>query len=103
MQKDDLSIPAGQARPPILSAKYPHYYKPCPYTHIDIYRVLELFSVTDPCIAHAVKKMLVAGGRGSKDFEKDVQEAISSLERWVDMRREEKEKSDKTSRVNYRE
>ena len=71
--------------------KYPHYFKPVPAgaTHIDVYRVLQMFNVTDPCIAHAVKKLLVAGGRGAKDAETDIREAIVSLDRWSDMRAEE--------------
>jgi hypothetical protein len=62
-------------------------------THIDVYRVLQLFNVTDPCIAHAVKKLLVAGARGDKaivsTLERDVKEAIDSLQRWQEMRRED--------------
>lgn len=69
--------------------KHNHYFKPCPYSHVDVYRVLILFDVTDPCIQHAVKKLLVAGARGHKDTDKDVNEAIDSLERWRSMREEE--------------
>lgn len=68
---------------------YPHYFKPTPYTHVDVYRVLQLFNVTDQAIGHAVKKLLVAGGRGAKDAEKDVAEAIVSLQRWQEMRAED--------------
>lgn len=70
--------------------EYSHYYKRVPYEYIDVYRVLELFNVTDPAIQHAVKKLLVAGGRGHKNLEKDVNEAIASLNRWTEMRDEEK-------------
>ena len=69
-----------------------HYFKPIPpgATRIDVYRVLTMFGVTDPCIQHAVKKLLVAGGRGAgKSIDKDVQEAIDSLARWMAMRDEE--------------
>lgn len=70
--------------------KHNHYFKPCPYDHIDVYRVLELFNVTDPCLQHAIKKLLVAGGRGAgKSIDKDIQESIDSLERWQAMRVEE--------------
>lgn len=69
--------------------KHSHYFKPCPYASIDVYRVLSLFGVTDPCLQHAVKKLLVAGGRGHKDIGKDVQEAIDTLTRWQAMRAEE--------------
>lgn len=72
--------------------KHSHYHKPIPpgATHIDVYRLLLMFTVTDPCIQHAIKKLLVAGGRGGgKDAKRDVQEAIDSLERWQEMRAEE--------------
>jgi hypothetical protein len=69
---------------------YSHYHKPCPYDFIDVYRVLELFGVTDPCLQHAIKKLLVAGGRGQKDIRKDVAEAIVTLTRWQQMREEER-------------
>lgn len=72
-----------------MNKKYSHYYKEVPYSHIDVYRVLSLFEVTDPCIQHAIKKLLVAGGRGHKNIEKDVNEAIVSLTRWQEMRSEE--------------
>jgi hypothetical protein len=65
------------------------YYKEYPYDTIDIYRVLQIYEVTDPCIQHAVKKLLCAGKRGYKEVEKDVEEAIMSLQRWGEMRREE--------------
>jgi hypothetical protein len=73
---------------------YPHYFKALPpgITHVDVYRVLDLFKVTDPCLQHAVKKLLVAGGRGHKDIDKDVREAVDSLLRWQQMRLEEKAK-----------
>lgn len=64
-------------------SKHSHYFKDVSKLEtVDVYRVLKLFEVTDPCIAHAVKKLLVAGGRGAKSVEKDVAEAIDSLERW---------------------
>ena len=68
-----------------------HYFRKCPYDQIDVYRVLELFAVANPCIAHAAKKLLVTGGRGHKDAEQDVQDAIDSLKRWQQMRREEQD------------
>ena len=69
---------------------YRHYFKQVlGLTHVDVYRVLALFGVTDPCLQHAVKKLLVAGGRGGKGIGQDVQEAIDSLLRWQEMRRED--------------
>ncbi len=71
------------------SPKHNHYFKKCPYESVDIYRILKLFEVTDPCLQHAIKKLMVAGGRGSKVVSQDVQEAIDTLERWKSMRNEE--------------
>lgn len=63
-----------------------HYYKDVSNLRtVDVYRVLKLFGVTDPCIQHAVKKLLCAGYRGNKDMEQDVQEAIDSLQRFQAM------------------
>ncbi len=72
-------------------SKHSHYHKDVSHLKsIDVYRVLELFDVTNPCIQHAVKKLLVAGGRGAgKDFDKDIQEAIDSLERLKAMKLED--------------
>lgn len=71
--------------------KHPHYYKDVSnLKEVDVYRVLKLFNVTDPCIQHSVKKLLVAGGRGGgKDISKDIQEAIDTLERWKEMQFED--------------
>lgn len=69
--------------------KHSHYFKTVPCKQIDVYRVLAAFDVADPCIQHALKKLLVAGARGTKNLERDVQEAIDSLTRWQEMRREE--------------
>ena len=71
-----------------MTRKHSHYFKPVPagVTHIDVYRLLAMFSVTDQAIGHAVKKLLVAGGRGAgKDERKDIQEAIDTLQRKLEM------------------
>lgn len=67
--------------------KHSHYFKDVKHLeYIDVYRVLELFTVTNPCLQHAIKKLLVAGGRGAgKDLFRDVQEAIDSLNRFKEM------------------
>lgn len=70
------------------------YIRAFPYDTIDIYRVLQVYEVTDPCIQHAVKKLLCAGQRGYKEVEKDIDEAIQSMERWKQMREEEDGNSD---------
>ena len=73
--------------------KHAHYFKEVGHLeHVDIYRILDLFQVTHPCLQHAVKKLLVAGGRGVKPTDKDVQEAIDSLQRWQEMRHEDQQR-----------
>ena len=67
-----------------------HYFKDVSHLcTVDVYRVLSLFNVADPCLQHAIKKLLCAGGRGAKNDVKDVQEAIDSLTRWQQMRAED--------------
>lgn len=68
-----------------------HYFKDVSkLAEVDVYRVLELFKVTDQALGHAIKKLLVAGGRGAgKDMGRDVQEAIDTLTRRMEMWRED--------------
>lgn len=62
---------------------------PAKATFIDVYRVLQMFEVTDPCLQHAIKKLLQPGKRGVKDLDLDINEAMQSLQRYFDMREEE--------------
>jgi len=79
---------AAPIEPP--QKKHAHYFKDVAHLEeVDVYRVLRLFEVTDPCLQHAIKKLLVAGGRGAKDMDKDVSEAIDTLKRLQLMRRED--------------
>ena len=75
-----------------MTEKHSHYFKDVSKLEVvDVYRVLSLFGVADPCLQHAAKKPLVAGGRGAgKDIEQDVQETIDTLERWKNMRKEDR-------------
>lgn len=59
------------------------YHKPCKGTVIDVYDVLVAFNVTCPAMAHAIKKMLMAGQRGAKDSIQDKEEAIASIKRSI--------------------
>lgn len=67
--------------------KFSHYYKQIPegVTHVDVYHVLRLFAVDDGAIAHALKKLLCAGKRGSKGRQTDISEAIASLTRCLEL------------------
>ena len=68
-----------------MNKEHNHYFKPCPYDTLDVYRVINIFGVTDPCIQHALKKLLCSGVRGHKDQSKDIQDVIDTLERWKQM------------------
>lgn len=59
------------------------------YNKLDIYRILKLYEVSDPCLQHAIKKLLCAGKRGSKNFLQDCNEAILSLKRLLEMQGED--------------
>lgn len=74
-----------------VKKEFGHYFKDVSsLVGLDIYRILLLFEVVDPCLQHAIKKLLVAGNRGKKDISTDIAEAIASLTRWQEMREEEK-------------
>ena len=69
-----------------MSRKHDHYFKQVSHLkEIDVYRVLELFAVTDPALQHVVKKALCAGLRGAKDFEQDVREIYDTAARRLQM------------------
>ena len=73
--------------------KHNHYFKDVSnLKFIDVYRVLDLFNVVNPCVQHAIKKLLCAGQRGAKDERRDVQEAIASLVRYLEMQTEDEKK-----------
>ena len=59
------------------------------YNKLDIYRILKLYEVSDPCLQHAIKKLLCAGKRGQKTFLQDVNEAMQSLQRFLEMQGED--------------
>lgn len=60
------------------------------YNKLDIYRILKLYEVSDPCLQHSIKKLLCAGKRGgAKNFLQDVNEAILSLQRLLEMQGED--------------
>jgi hypothetical protein len=64
------------------------YLRPCKGIEIDVYDVLEAFDVPCHAMAHAIKKMLCSGLRGYKDSQQDKEEAIKSIQRSIDMEKE---------------
>ena len=57
---------------------------------VDVYDVLVAFGVTCPAMAHAIKKMLMPGQRGSKDAEQDKREAIQAIDRSIELSKGDK-------------
>lgn len=68
--------------------KHSHYHKDVSdYDTIDVYAVCKIFDVQDPsgCLQHAIKKLLVTGQRGHKDRKTDIQNAIDTLNRLLEL------------------
>jgi len=70
-----------------LELKKNKYQRQVPTTNIDVYDVLKAFEVTQPAVAHAVKKLLAPGKRGAKTWLQDIGEARDSLIRAIEMER----------------
>lgn len=70
--------------------KHQHYYREW-HGKLDIYRILALYQVDDPCIQHAVKKLLCTGERGHKDFRTDIENVIDTLNRKLEMLEEDQQ------------
>jgi hypothetical protein len=51
----------------------------------DVYSVLAAFGVTCPALQHAIKKLLMPGQRGAKSTVQDLDEALVSVSRAIDM------------------
>ena len=66
--------------------KHLHYFKDVSnIAEIDVYAVLKLFDVTDPCLQHIIKKALCAGKRGHKDMMEDLQNIVDTAIRAVEL------------------
>lgn len=74
-----------------LMDKYPQYYRDVSHLEVvDVYRVIDLFGVTDATAQHALKKLLLSGVRtGGKSIEQDLKEARDTLSRGLAMRAED--------------
>lgn len=68
--------------------KHNHYHKDVSkYKSVDVYAICKIFGVQDEsgCIQHAIKKLLVAGGRGYKDRQTDLQNVVDTIERLIEI------------------
>ena len=52
---------------------------------VDVYDILVAFDVTNPAIQHAIKKLLMPGGRGAKSTIQDISEAAQSIDRAIEI------------------
>ena len=68
-----------------MSGKHNHYFRDCPYDKIDVYRIIDIFEITDPVAQHILKKCIATGKRGHKDEERDWQDILDSAQRRLDM------------------
>ncbi len=69
-----------------LTEKHSHYKKDVRHLdYIDVYRIIELYELHDPCFQHALKKILVPGARGHKDLAKDINDIIDTMRRKLEM------------------
>jgi DNA-binding protein Fis len=85
-ERQDVSGRVEQLRSVEAARKHSHYFKDVSgVDQIDVYAVLRLFEVTDPCLQHIVKKALCAGKRGAKDWAKDVQEIADTAQRLIEL------------------
>lgn len=72
----------------LLASMFQHYHRDTNgLASMDIYMVMHLFGVTDDSgsLHHALKKLVVSGGRGVKPASQDTQEAILSLIRYMEI------------------
>jgi len=66
--------------------KHQHYKKDVRHLdYIDVYRIIDLYELHDPCFQHALKKILVPGARGHKDLIKDINDIIDTMKRKLEM------------------
>lgn len=68
--------------------KHSHYHKDVGHLlTMDVYRLCERFEINDPSGAtqHAIKKLVCAGQRGSKGLLQDLQEAVDTINRRIEM------------------
>lgn len=68
------------------NTKHAHYFRDVTrLKKVDVYRIIDLFGVTDGALQHIAKKALCAGDRGHKDFRQDLEDILDSIERRLEM------------------
>ena len=54
---------------------------------VDVYRVLDAFDVSCPCLQHLIKKALCSGLRGHKSTEQDLIDIVDSANKALELYR----------------
>ena len=90
----EATPPKNMKTPEMINEKHKSkYHKEIkPGVIVDVYDVLVAFEVTCPATAHAIKKLLMPGARGTKSKNTDLNEAIQSIERAKEFPEEERYK-----------
>lgn len=76
----------------MTSRKHSHYFLDVKHLeYVDVYRLCDLAKMGDDSGAkhHALKKILFSGKRGAKNEAADIQEAIDTLQRKLEMMAED--------------
>jgi len=58
---------------------------------LDPARICKIYGVNSLLVGQAIKKLLVAGGRGNKSYEQDLKDVICAVNRELEMIKEDKE------------
>ena len=74
---DDATSEPQRVEPPSQPSRYHRRFHG---VTIDLYRVANLWGVKSHALFHALKKIMMAGQRGAKDYETDLREAIAAIE-----------------------
>ena len=61
------------------------YHRQVKSTTVDVYDILQAWDVTNPAIQHAIKKLLQPGARGHKSKIQDLEEAMASVNRAIEL------------------
>lgn len=75
-----------------LDDEYSYYKYSYKGIKLDPYRILSVYGITCPAQQHAIKKLLRAGN-SVKDTKQDIQEVIDTLQRKLEMLKEDEENS----------
>lgn len=84
----DMEIPMKDRMPRELSKYHMEIRKG---VWVDVYDVLAAWDVRNPAIQHAIKKLLQPGRRGHKNLAQDLEEAIVSVKRAIELEKSNSE------------